>query len=98
NDKIKPLHGENRTAVTHWNLANIGAPPRPSIMSTIMENAPSLLPSTIPTSTAKNVCNVIGTPPTTINGANDVIFAPIAVIATNTLAVVILSADQFVFS
>src|SRR5699024_12568319 len=63
-----------------------------------MENAPSLLPSTIPASTAKNVCNVIGTPPTTINGATDVIFAPIAVMATNTLAVVILSADQFVFA
>lgn len=45
--------------------------------------APFLLPSTNPARTAKNVCKVIGTPPTTRNGANEVILAPIIISVAN---------------
>src|SRR5699024_3217898 len=65
------------------NLANTGAPTRPNIIYTNMEKAPTLLPKTNPANTAKKVCNVIGTPPTTRKGTIEVILAPIAVSATN---------------
>src|SRR5699024_3825926 len=50
---------------------------------TNMEKAPTLLPKTNPANTAKKVCNVIGTPPTTRKGTIEVILAPMAVSATN---------------
>jgi hypothetical protein len=82
-DMINPKVGFNNEANPPPNLAKTGAPASPTKAYTPIVMAPKRLPKMEPAKMAKKVCSVIGTPPITINGTNEVMFAPIAIRATN---------------